>query len=138
MGKSRIIFKCKSEKNWPYLKNIWKNTFLNRILLKKILLRSQFSTPHCHASSSSKYVNCANKVSKGVVVLPKSHTGRFHPRQLLISSGSRSALLSQSSYSLLDLMAVNMDRTKCVCVCVCVCVRACTRPCIICVSVVLT
>ena len=120
MGKNRIIFKCKSEKDWPYLKNIWKNTFLNRILLKKknpSPVSVFYPPPHCYASSSSKYVNGATKVSEGVAVLPKSQREISYPCRLLISSGSRSVLLSQSSYSLLDLMAVNMEIELSVCVC---------------------
>ena len=79
-----------------------------------------YPPPHRYASSSSKYVNGATKVSEGVVVLPKSQREISYPCQLLISSGSRSVPLSRSSYSLLDLMAVNMEIELCVCVCVCV------------------
>lgn len=58
-----------------------------------------------------------------MVILPKSQREISYPCQLLISSGSRSVLLSRSSYSLLDLMAVNTEIELSACVCVCVCAR---------------
>ena len=117
MGKNRIIFKCKSEKNWPYLKNISDSHPAKKKNPSPVSVF--YPPPHCYASSSSKYVNGATKVSEGVAVLPKSQREISYPCRLLISSGSRSVLLSQSSYSLLDLMAVNMEIELSVCVCVC-------------------
>ena len=44
---------------------------------KKSFSSLSFFPHHCYANSSSKYVNCTNKVSEGVAVLPKSHRERF-------------------------------------------------------------